>query len=126
MEIEIAVMSQRHLSSRRMAKGIIGLCVAGLLTLCGSVLAVGLLLSRPHQTAIGPPPADLSGTEMVRIASGSGSELSGWWIPGRRGSGCVVLMHGVGANRSVMLRRARMLRQNGVAVLLFDFQAHGE
>ena len=35
-------------------------------------------------------------------------------------------MHGVRANRLVMLARARFLHKAGYAVLLFDFQAHGE
>ncbi|MBO0764438.1 MAG: alpha/beta hydrolase [Hyphomicrobiaceae bacterium] len=35
-------------------------------------------------------------------------------------------MHGVRANRLEMLGRARFLHRHGMAVLLFDFQAHGE
>jgi len=37
-----------------------------------------------------------------------------------------VLLHGVHANRLAMLRRARLFNAEGFAVLLFDFQAHGE
>ncbi len=35
-------------------------------------------------------------------------------------------MHGVRGNRLGMVRRAEMLHAHGFAVLLFDFQAHGE
>ncbi len=35
-------------------------------------------------------------------------------------------MHGVRGNRTSMLERARLLSHAGYAVLLFDFQAHGE
>ncbi len=35
-------------------------------------------------------------------------------------------MHGVHSNRLEMVRRARLLADRGTAVLLFDFQAHGE
>lgn len=35
-------------------------------------------------------------------------------------------MHGIRANRLEMLDRARMFHAHGFAVLLFDFQAHGE
>jgi uncharacterized protein len=35
-------------------------------------------------------------------------------------------MHGVRGNRLAMVQRARMLQAVGFAVLLFDFQAHGE
>ncbi len=40
--------------------------------------------------------------------------------------GAIALMHGVRANRLSMLERARFLSHAGYAVLLFDFQAHGE
>lgn len=36
-----------------------------------------------------------------------------------------MLMHGVHSNRLSMVRRARTLHDQGFAVLLFDFQAHG-
>ena len=42
------------------------------------------------------------------------------------GQGAVVLMHGVRGNRLSMVRRAETLHAQGYAVLLFDFQAHGE
>jgi fermentation-respiration switch protein FrsA (DUF1100 family) len=38
----------------------------------------------------------------------------------------VILMHGVRANRLSLVRRARLFREQGFSVLLFDFQAHGE
>jgi len=103
------------------------LCGAVLLAgLPGAVLAVGLLLSAPSRTMIGPPPADLPTAAPITITSGSGSALQGWWLPGQPGAGAVVLMHGVHANRLGLVRRARLLADRGTAVLLFDFQAHGE
>ncbi len=74
---------------------------------------------------VGPPPAEL-GAEIVTIASPSGSELKAWFVAGRPGGGGVVLLHGVKGNRLDMLRRARLFKAAGFAVLLFDFQAHGE
>ena len=38
----------------------------------------------------------------------------------------MIIMHGVRASRLDMLARARFLSRAGYAVLLFDFQAHGE
>ena len=52
--------------------------------------------------------------------------IQGWFIPGSKGSGAVVLMHGVRASRLDMLERARWLSAACYSVLLFDFQAHGE
>jgi len=96
--------------------------------LCASVFVVGLRLAAPDNSVIGPAPPDLEGAENVQISSASGSLLRGWWIPSRQsvGGGVVVLMHGVHSNRLSMLQRARVLRDHGFAVLLFDFEAEGE
>jgi fermentation-respiration switch protein FrsA (DUF1100 family) len=84
-----------------------------------------LFLSAPARAIVGAAPADLP-VETVSIASGSGATLRGWFIPGRAGAGAVVLLHGVQGNRLAMLRRARLFHAEGFAILLFDFQAHGE
>jgi uncharacterized protein len=75
--------------------------------------------------AIGQPPASL-GAVPVAFSSGSGSRLRGWFVPGRRGGGAVLLLHGVHANRLAMVPRAEFLHDRGYAVLLPDFRAHGE
>ena len=105
------------------------LLLAGLVALAGLpvlVLLAGLVLSAPSRASVGPPPAALPTAEAVTISSGSGAVLRGWWVPGLPGRGAVVLMHGVRGNRLQLVERARLLAADGVAVLLFDFQAHGE
>jgi fermentation-respiration switch protein FrsA (DUF1100 family) len=101
------------------------LCVFVVASLCGAVLIAGLLMSRPVQREVGPPPPGLADAEEVRIPSRSGTVLSGWWVNGEPGGGCIVLMHGVRRNRLSMARRAELLHGWGYSVLLFDFQAHG-
>jgi fermentation-respiration switch protein FrsA (DUF1100 family) len=81
--------------------------------------------SAPAPVRIGAPPSDLP-VEAVTIPSGSGSRLAGWFIPGEPHDGAILLMHGVRANRLEMVDRARFFHGLGFAVLLFDFQAHGE
>lgn len=101
---------------------LLGGVVAGL----GFALYAGHALAAPRPAVIGSPPLDLH-AEAVGIPGGShGSALRGWLcrVPGARG--VVILMHGVRANRLSMERRARLFRDNGFSVLLFDFQAHGE
>jgi uncharacterized protein len=112
---------------RRFLKLIAGAGFAGAVILIASVIAVGLFLSAPARAIVGAAPTDLP-VEAVSIASASasGATLRGWFVPGRPGAGAVVLMHGVHANRLSMLRRARLFHAEGFAVLLFDFQAHGE
>ena len=91
----------------------------------GASWVAGREASAPAPARIGAPPADLP-VEAVTIPSGSGSRLAGWFIPGEPHRGAVLLMHGVRANRGEMLGRARFFHKLGFAVLLFDFQAHGE
>lgn len=85
----------------------------------------GTSLSAPALKNVGSLPPDLKGRE-VELRSESGALLRGWFLPGRKGAGAVVLMHGVRGSRLNMISRARFLSSAGYAVLLFDFQAHGE
>jgi len=83
------------------------------------------VFTRPNAGRIGSAPAALD-AESVVFPSESGTLLHAWFARGRAGAGAVLLLHGVGADRRVMLDRARFLRASGYAVLLPDFQAHGE
>lgn len=79
-----------------------------------------------------PAPADIPDSalavphERVTFPSASGSLIHGWFVHGAEGGGVVVLMHGIRANRLVMVGRAEFLNRAGYSVLLFDFQGHGE
>jgi uncharacterized protein len=83
------------------------------------------MLARPAGVSVGAPPDDL-GAQSVTFASGSGSNIHAWLARGVQGGGSVLLLHGVGANRTSMLARARFLHRLGFTVLAPDFQAHGE
>ncbi len=95
-----------------------------LTTLAGSWFA-GSALIAPANEAIGGLPSDLVESS-IQFPSELGAVIHGWFIPGKKGAGAVVLMHGVRANRVSMLERARFLSLAGYSVLLFDFQSHGE
>jgi pimeloyl-ACP methyl ester carboxylesterase len=99
--------------------------IVGAGVLPNAAYLAGSIASAPASAIIGAPPAGLE-AERVSIESASGSRLSGWFIPGWPGRGVVLLMHGIRANRLEMAGRARMLNAQGLSVLLFDFQAHGE
>ena len=117
-------LSRAH-RARRVIKLALGASLLCAVLLIAGVIGVGLLLSAPTRAIVGAAPADLP-VEAISIASGSGATLRGWFIPGQSGAGAVVLLHGVHGNRLAMLRRARLFHAEGFAVLLFDFQAHGE
>ena len=85
----------------------------------------GRVLTRPARTADIAPPSALA-VRPVSFLSRSGSTIRAWLLKGTPGAGAVLLLHGVGDNRSSMVARARFLRRAGYTVLLPDFQAHGE
>lgn len=93
--------------------------------LMGAVVAFGFIISAPARAVIGAAPPELN-VESITMSSNSGATLRGWFVAGQPGRGAVVLMHGVRSNRLSMIRRARLLSAEGLSVLLFDFQAHGE
>jgi len=87
--------------------------------------AVPTMFTHPAHAHVGGGPKDLP-VQSVSFSSDPGIVLRGWYIPGHRGSGAVLLLHGVHANRLAEIGRARFLHQAGYTVLAFDFRAHGE
>jgi fermentation-respiration switch protein FrsA (DUF1100 family) len=122
--------------------------VAVVVLAAGGVFALGRWLSAPRPKDLGPPPEDLH-AESVILPSESGSSLRAWFVPplrfamnattnssapaanaidedGSSPRAAILLLHGIHASRRAMLPRARLLASAGYAVLLIDFQAHGE
>jgi pimeloyl-ACP methyl ester carboxylesterase len=95
-----------------------------------SILSIAMLqsscvLAHPSRANVDLP-ADVAGVSEVTFPSQTGSALRAWYAPGRAGFGAVLLLHGVGSNRTSMLSRLRFLHARGYAVLAPDFQAAGE
>lgn len=101
----------------RIALGAIGLTMSSMMS--------GCMFWGPARAKIPIPPVALS-AENVTFHSGSGSTIHAWLARGQRGDGAVLLLHGVGSNRTSMLARAELLHDEGFTVLAPDFQAHGE
>lgn len=103
-----------------------------LLVLAAAAFALTVVSTRIGSALVRPAPAVIPQQalglrhETVSFESASGSLIRGWYVPSRGRAGTVVLMHGARSNRLSMVRRAQFLHRNGYAVLLFDFQAHGE
>lgn len=66
------------------------------------------------------PPRDMAIKE-VKV-----SGRSAWFVEKSKNTLCVLLLHGMRANRHSMLRRARFLDRLGYSSLLIDLQAHGQ
>ena len=86
---------------------------------------IGSVLVSPANHPIGNPPTNIK-VEAVEFPSASGALIHGWFVAGKPGRGAVILLHGVHADRRAMLARTEFLSRAGYAVLLFDFQGHGE
>jgi pimeloyl-ACP methyl ester carboxylesterase len=82
-------------------------------------------LQDPANHFVGRPPLDLQASN-ITYASGAGVLIHGWLTPGKPGQGVVLLLHAVRGDRRDMISRAEFLRARGYAVLLIDFQSHGE
>ena len=103
----------------------------------GAMAALGLLvhlfhrrlrisLAAPREAIERPLSAHgLPGRE-VSFPTARGRTLRGWWLGEQHGQGVVIVTHGWGANREMMLPLARSIREAGWRVLLFDARNHGE
>jgi pimeloyl-ACP methyl ester carboxylesterase len=70
-------------------------------------------------------PEDLP-VEQVTFPSASGATIHGWLMTSPTNRGVVILQHGIHADKSTLVARAKLFYENGYSVLMFDFQAHGE
>lgn len=92
----------------------------------GALLSSGcVLVSGPSRATLGAPPPALNARNVL-FPSASGSQIHAWFARGTVGAGAVLLLHGVGSNRTSMTSRAIFLHEMGFTVLAPDFQAHGE
>ncbi len=97
--------------------------VAGGLLLAASAWYVGSILIEPQNHTV-QVPAGFS-TETVTIR-GVDHAISGWWVDAGNGTPVVLLVHGLGADRSSMVPRAELLKGHGISSLLIDLQGEGE
>ena len=84
---------------------------------------VGSKLIEPHNHTVVLPAGFAAETVSV---SGADHALSGWWVDAGYGTPVVLLVHGLGADRSSMVRRAELLKGRGISSLLIDLQGEGE
>ena len=109
---------------QRKWKRICSLLLAALFLGLAASWIFGGVYSAPcnHPVAV---PKNLA-VEQVTFPSNSGTTIHGWLVSSGTNRGVVILQHGIHADKSILVERAQFLSQAGYAVLLFDFQAHGE
>jgi uncharacterized protein len=109
---------------QRKWKWICSLLLVGLILGVAAAWTFGSVYSSPCNHPV-PLPKDLP-VEQVTFSSASGATIHGWLVVSKTNRGVVILQHGLHADKSTLVERAKFLSENGYAVLLFDFQAHGE
>jgi alpha-beta hydrolase superfamily lysophospholipase len=84
---------------------------------------VGSKLTEPQNHTV-LAPAGFS-AETVSIP-GVDHAVLGWWVDAGNGKPVVLLVHGLGADRTSMVSRAQLLKARGFSSLLIDLQGEGE
>ncbi len=100
-----------------------------LILVAGAVKLAPEVLKRtmaPPQRPQPHTPEDLGlPAEELALSSVNGTELRGWFIPVKGRAPAVVVLHGWGANSSLMLPLARPLHTAGFHALFLDARNHG-
>lgn len=82
-------------------------------------------LTRAVRSPITGTPGDMGlAYQDVSFTTEDGLKISGWYIPGRRAEG-IIVVHGVDANKQGMLPIGVTLAEAGYHVLLIDLRGHG-
>ena len=109
---------------KRTWKWFAALACVGMLGALAIAWEIGGAFCEPANRPVGAA-GDLA-IENISFESKSGTTIHGWLVTPATNHGVVILQHGVGGTRNDMVERAKFLSKAGYAVLLFDFQAHGE
>jgi fermentation-respiration switch protein FrsA (DUF1100 family) len=123
-EAEAGGWGFEFLMKSRRAFRVIGIVIVACVSL-GAALAwfVGSKLIEPQNHTVAVPPG--FSAETVSI-SGVDHAIAGWWVDAGNGTPVVLLVHGLGADRSSMVPRALLLKARGFSSLLIDLQGEGE
>jgi pimeloyl-ACP methyl ester carboxylesterase len=84
-------------------------------------------MARATHRPVGPVPADFPfPVEAVKFSAKDGLAIAGWFVPCSGATRAAVLLHGAKRSRLENVARARLMREHGYAVLLYDARGCGE
>jgi alpha-beta hydrolase superfamily lysophospholipase len=122
----VAVLSTRY---GQYNAGVVKRLLLPVLLVAGAVRLMPEILKRtlaPPQREQPHTPADLGlPEEEVTLISAGGTELKAWFLPVGGKAPAVVVLHGWGANASLMLPLAPHLHRAGFHALFLDARNHG-
>jgi alpha-beta hydrolase superfamily lysophospholipase len=61
----------------------------------------------------------------IHLITKNGLKIEGWFVPVDSSRGTVILVHGLGGNKSMLLKQAYEFMYFGYSVMLIDLRAHG-
>jgi alpha-beta hydrolase superfamily lysophospholipase len=106
-------------------RGAVAIAVLVVVVIAITWIGAGELLDSANRD-FGVAPIHPPASSEITFASASGTLIHGWVSAGHQGQGVIILLHGLRGDRRDMVARANFLKARGHAVILFDFQAHGE
>lgn len=95
---------------------------------CGFVASAARGNPKWREITKNPTDYGLAGSSVVFFRARDDLQVAAWWIPAPgvdHGRATIVLVHGIGGNRSDMLPQAKFLVGAGYDVLSIDLRAHG-
>ncbi|HEX5411093.1 MAG TPA: hypothetical protein VFZ27_04460 [Terriglobia bacterium] len=126
-QIKSIVSPSRKLSRvcRRFAFGALIVAAGILVVLMGAGAFLTYRISTAHDSVENVTPASylLSNYQAVNFTDADGKAHDGWLLIGLRGAPAIVLCHGYGSNRSVLLSLGTVLQANHFNVYLFNFDS---
>ncbi|WP_321325057.1 alpha/beta hydrolase [Thiomicrorhabdus sp.] len=98
-----------------------------ILLLVGFIVAIHLSFRAPRFSNEVKPSDYSLNADTFEFKGNQATQLSAWWIPSNQPSDTtVLLMHGWGANKSLMLPLAKPFHDSGYNLLIMDAHNHGD
>lgn len=105
---------------------VLGLALAALALALAVAFGAARAYTHPPRTRPGRSPTDVGlAYQTTRLLCDDGVVVPAWYVPSANGA-VIILLHGLGANRELMLDRAAVLAAHGFGALLLDLRAHGD
>lgn len=112
---------------RPLSAVVVGLALLGGVLFVYESWQVAVSQTAPDRHWVGNPPADFPhAIGPVSFTTADGVLLKGWYAPSADTRQAIILLHPYQADRRAMLARARLFREAGYGVLLYDARASGE
>ncbi|MFH1073625.1 MAG: alpha/beta fold hydrolase [Candidatus Firestonebacteria bacterium] len=86
----------------------------------------GVLLYAYRPKGSGNPAVFNISFEKITFTTKDNVLVYGWWVGNKANEKCIILCHGLGADKSDMLNYIPLLYKNGYSLLAIDFRGHGE